>query len=169
MGEIKVNLQTEEIQLIPYDEKYKEIIEIFTLPGEQIQFTAKPSDLLEKAKKDTTRNVVVITANQIPVGVFALQSGARVAEYTDNPNALLLIAFSINYEKQGKGYAQKGLASLHDFVASYFPNKNEIVLAVNERNIPAQKLYLKVGFEDRGQRRMGPIGRQLVLYLPLEK
>ncbi|MEI4620224.1 GNAT family N-acetyltransferase [Bacillus pfraonensis] len=169
MGEMKVNLQTEEIQLIPYDEKYKEIIEVFTLPGEQIQFTAKPSDLLEKAKKDTTRNVVVITANQIPVGVFALQSGARVAEYTDNPNALLLISFSINYEKQGKGYAQKGLALLHDFVASYFSDKNEIVLAVNERNIPAQKLYFKVGFEDRGQRRMGPIGRQLILYLPLEK
>ncbi|EOQ08502.1 MULTISPECIES: GNAT family N-acetyltransferase [Bacillus] len=164
-----MNLQTEDIQLIPYDEKYKEIIDAFILPSEQIQFTAKPSDLLEKAKKDTTRNVVVILANHTPVGIFALQSGTRVAEYTDNPNALLLVAFSINYEKQGKGYAKKGLALLHDFVASYFPNKNEIVLAVNEKNITAQKLYLKVGFEDRGQRRMGPIGRQLVLYLSLEK
>ncbi|MBO1580727.1 GNAT family N-acetyltransferase [Bacillus sp. XF8] len=165
-----MNLQAEDIQLIPYDEKYKEIIEAFILPSEQIQFTAKPSDLLEKAKKDVTRNVVVIMANHhTPVGIFALQSGARVAEYTDNPNALLLVAFSINYEKQGKGYAKKGLTLLHDFVASHFPNKNEIVLAVNERNIPAQKLYLQVGFEDRGQRRMGPIGRQLVLYLPLEK
>ncbi|MBC6973324.1 GNAT family N-acetyltransferase [Bacillus sp. Xin] len=169
MGEMKVNLQTEEIQLIPYDEKYKKIIEAFTLPSEQIQFTANPSDLLEKAKKDMTRNIVVILANHIPVGIFALQSGVRVAEYTDNPNALLLAAFSINYAEQGKGYAKKGLTLLHDFVSSYFPDKNEIVLAVNERNIPAQKLYLKVGFEDRGQRRMGPIGRQLILYLPLEK
>ena len=164
-----MNLQTENIQLIPYDETYKEIIEAFVLPTEQIQFTAKPSDLLEKAKKDTTRNVVVILANRTPVGVFALQTGVRVAEYTDNPNALLLVAFSINYEKQAKGYAKKGLALLHDFVASYFPDKNEIVLAVNERNILAQRLYLKVGFEDRGRRRMGPIGRQLVLYLSIEK
>ncbi len=162
---MKVNLQTEEIQLIPYDEKYKKIIEAFTLPSEQIQFTAKPSDLLERAEEDATRNVVVITANQIPVGIFALQSGARVAEYTENPHALLLNSFSINYENQGKGYAKKGLTLLREFAKSYFPNTNEIVLAVNERNIPAQKLYAKVGFEDRGQRRMGPIGRQLVLYL----
>lgn len=164
-----MNLQIEDIQLIPYDEKYKKIIEAFTLPSEQIKFTAKPSELLKKAEKDTTRNVVVITANQMPVGVFALQSGIRVTEYTDNPNALLLVAFSIHYEEQGKGYAKTGLALLHKFVSTYFPDTNEIVLAVNERNIPAQKLYLKVGFEDRGQRRMGPIGRQLILYLPIEK
>ncbi|WP_459502902.1 GNAT family N-acetyltransferase [Bacillus sp. C1] len=164
-----MSLQTENIQLIPYDEQYKTTIEAFTLPSEQVQFTAKPRDLLEKAKKDPTRNVVVITANQKPVGVFALQSGKRVGEYTGNPHALLLTSFSIHYEEQGKGYAKKGLTLLHHFVSSHFSDKNEIVLAVNERNIPAQKLYFKVGFEDRDQRRMGPIGRQLVLYLPIHK
>lgn len=159
----------ENLQLVPYEEKYKEMIQAFTLPSEQVQFTANPSELLEKAKEDSTRNVVVILANDKPVGIFALQCGERVDEYTDNGNALLLVAFSINHDEQGKGYAKRGLALLHNFVASYFPDKNEIVLAVNERNIPAQKLYLKVGFEDRGQRRMGPIGSQLVLYLPLKK
>ncbi|MDM5188652.1 GNAT family N-acetyltransferase [Bacillus sp. DX4.1] len=159
----------ENLQLVPYEEKYKEMIQAFTLPSEQVQFTANPSELLKKAKEDSTHNVVVILANDKPVGIFALQCGERVNEYTNNGNALLLVAFSINYDEQGKGYAKQGLTLLHNFVASYFPEKNEVVLAVNERNIPAQKLYLKVGFEDRGQRRMGPIGRQLVLYLPLKK
>lgn len=164
-----MSLHTGEIKLVPYKEEYKEIIETFTLPSEQVQFTSKPSELLEKAKKDPTRNVVVILDNEVPVGIFALQTGERIGEYTNNHDALLLVSFSINYEKQGKGYAKKALELLKAFVSYYFPTKNEIVLAVNERNIPAQKLYLKVGFEDRGQRRMGPIGRQLVLYLPVQK
>lgn len=163
-----MNLHTENIELVPYDEKYKEIIECFTLPSEQAQFTAYPNELLKMAREDMTRNVVMILANQVPVGVFSLQTGERVAEYTDNPNALLFASFSINYNEQRKGYAKKGLALLHTYVSSYFPGKNEIVLVVNEKNIPAQKLYFKVGFEDRCQRRTGRIGRQLVLHLPLK-
>lgn len=31
-----------------------------------------------------------------------------------------------------------------------FSDKNEVVLAVNEKNIPAQNLYEKVGFKIKG-------------------
>ena len=58
---------------------------------------------------------------------------------------------------------------LEEFVKRYFPIKNEVVLAVNERNIPAQNLYAKVGFEDKGFRRMGPIGQQIIMHLPIMK
>lgn len=58
---------------------------------------------------------------------------------------------------------------LEEFVKCYFPIKNEVVLAVNERNIPAQNLYAKVGFEDKGFRRMGPIGQQIIMHLPIMK
>ena len=47
--------------------------------------------------------------------------------------------------------------------------KNEVVLAVNEKNIPAQNLYEKVGFQDKGFRRMGPIGQQIIMHLPIIK
>lgn len=58
---------------------------------------------------------------------------------------------------------------LEEFVKRYFPIKNEVVLAVNERNIPAQNLYAKVGFQDKGFRRMGPIGEQIIMHLPIMK
>lgn len=58
---------------------------------------------------------------------------------------------------------------LEEFVKRYFPIKNEVVLAVNERNIPAQNLYAKVGFQDKGFRRMGPIGQQIIMHLPIMK
>jgi len=61
------------------------------------------------------------------------------------------------------------LLLLEEFVKCYFPIKNEVVLAVNERNIPAQNLYAKVGFEDKGFRRMGPIGQQIIMHLPIMK
>lgn len=159
-----------EIQLVPYKEKYKEVIQTFTLPSEQVQFTSDPSELLEKAKSDRTKNVIVILDyNGIPVGLFALQTGDRVQEFTDNQNALLLTSFSINHDSQRKGYAKKSLALLQDFVQRYFPMKNEVVLAVNEKNIPAQNLYKKVGFQDKGFRRMGPIGQQIIMHLPIIK
>ncbi|MGG4561061.1 GNAT family N-acetyltransferase [Bacillus toyonensis] len=165
-----MNIHTGEIQLVPYKETYKEIIQSFTLPSEQVQFTSDPGELLKKAKSDRTKNVIVILDyNGVPVGLFALQTGERVQEFTENEDALLLTSFSINYNKQRRGYVKKSLALLQDFVKLYFPIKNEVVLAVNEKNMPAQKLYEKVGFEDRGFRRMGPIGQQIIMHLPIIK
>ncbi|MGG2065552.1 GNAT family N-acetyltransferase [Bacillus sp. S14(2024)] len=157
------------IQLVPYTEEFKELLQAFTLPEEQVQFTSHPMELLKKAEQDPTRNPIVILADDKPVGIFALQSGNRVQEYTNKEHSLLLVSFSIDYTEQGKGYAKQALYQLPNYVYTYFPNIEEIVLAVNERNIPAQKLYVTVGFEDRGHRRMGPIGPQIVLYLSLEK
>ncbi|MGN5652042.1 GNAT family N-acetyltransferase [Bacillus sp. Brlt_9] len=165
-----MNIHTGEIQLVPFKEKYKEVIQTFTLPSEQVRFTLDPSELLEKAKSDRTKNVIVILDyNGVPVGLFALQTGDRVQEFTDNQDALLLTSFSINHNRQRKGYAEKSLALLQGFVKCYFPIKNEVVLAVNEKNIPAQNLYEKVGFQDKGFRRMGPIGQQIIMHLPIMK
>lgn len=163
-----MNIHTGEIQLVPYKETYKEIIQSFTLPSEQVQFTSDPGKLLEKAKNDRTKNVIVILDyNGVPVGLFALQTGDRVLEFTKNKDAILLTSFSINYDKQRRGYAGKALALLKEFVKRYFPIKNEVILAVNEKNIPAQKLYEKVGFQDKGARRMGPIGQQIIMHLSI--
>ena len=50
---------------------------------------------------------------------------------------------------------------------SQFPTCNEVVLAVNHKNVPAQRLYERVGFQDTGRRRMGPIGEQWVMNITL--
>ena len=138
-----MNIHTGEIQLVPYKEEYKEVIETFTLPSEQVRFTSDPAELLKKAKNDRTKNVIVILDyNGVPVGLFALQTGDRVQEFTENENALLLTSFSINHNRQRKGYAKKSLALLQEFVQRYFPMKNEVVLAVNEK-IFQHKIYMK--------------------------
>lgn len=47
-----------------------------------------------KQKNDRTKNVVVILDyNGVPVGVFVLQTGGIVQEFTDNNDAILLTSF----------------------------------------------------------------------------
>ena len=123
-----------------------------------------PSKILEVTEG---QNRIVILSGIEPVGFFLLHSTERVKEYSDNPNAMLLTALSVNRSKQGKGYAKQGMLLLRDFVKSEFPNCDEIVLVVNHKNVPAQRLYLRVGFEDRGKRKIGPLGEQFVMSLSL--
>ena len=54
---------------------------------------------------------------------------------------------------------------LTPFIKSAFPMYNEIVLAVNHKNAPAEELYKKVGFVDTAKRIEGPLGEQLIMSL----
>lgn len=155
------------IILTGYDAQYDPVLKRFFLPEEQAQFTGMPLEMIRMAKEDHTRKPVVILSGSHPVGFFVLCTGELVFDYTPNHNALLLIAFSINHSEQGKGYAKNGLMGLKDYVKMHFSNKNEVVLAVNGKNISAQKLYEKVGFKDTGKRKRGKNGEQFILSLHL--
>jgi RimJ/RimL family protein N-acetyltransferase len=148
------------VNILRYKPEYFESLEEFELPKEQEQFTALPTEMLEVTDE---RHPIVILTNNEPVGFFVLHSSNRVKEYTDNPNAMLLTALSINHSQQGRGYAKEGMKQIKVFVNQEFPECNEIVLAVNKKNIAARKLYEKVGYIDTGRRRMGKIGEQLIL------
>ncbi|WP_067837512.1 GNAT family N-acetyltransferase [Amphibacillus sediminis] len=153
------------IKLAYATQDYFKELHAFQLPDQQAQFAALP--IKQQSDIEEGQNPIVILNGQEPVGFFLLHTTDRVKEYTDNPRAVLLTAFSINYIHQGKGYAYRGLAMLKKFITSEFSNINEVVLAVNHKNIPAQKLYTKVGFIDTGKRKTGPIGEQWIMKLNL--
>ncbi|MGE7269956.1 GNAT family N-acetyltransferase [Brevibacillus panacihumi] len=153
-----------EVHLSLYDEAFTEALLQFSLPEEQLSFTALPNKVLEETLRDPDRYPVVIVAEGIPVGFFVLHVGEGIGEYTSNPRAILLRALSVTEEHQGKGYAKKAMLALPNFVAEHLPGKEEIILAVNERNLAAKQLYEKSGFVDKGITRMGPIGRQYMLH-----
>jgi RimJ/RimL family protein N-acetyltransferase len=159
--------KSEQVQLCFYGPEHDAALQTFYLPAEQKKFTALPTEVIDLSIQDENRYPVVILNRDTPVGFFVLHDGKDIQTFTNNPNAMLLQAFSINYIHQGKGYAKKALQLLPEFVMKHFPYINEIVLAVNEKNIAARQLYEKSGFEDRGLRRLGKIGRQLILHYPL--
>ncbi|TKH44019.1 hypothetical protein C1I60_11750 [Paenibacillus terrae] len=53
------------------------------------------------------------------------------------------------------------------YISEYFPHVREVVLGVNARNLPAQSLYLKCGFKDEGDTKMGSHGLQHILKMSL--
>ena len=156
--------KTDYLELVHFSCEYSDILDSFELPKEQVQFTSLPGNYKEVTEGQYR---IVILNDREPVGFFLLHATDRVKDYSDNPQAMLLTALSINQVKQGKGYAKQAMLLLRKFVADEFPNCNEIVLAVNHKNIAAQRLYLKVGFQDTGIRKMGIIGKQYIMNLKL--
>ncbi|WP_430539415.1 GNAT family N-acetyltransferase [Listeria rocourtiae] len=81
---------------------------------------------------------------------------------------MLLRGYSIDSSVQGRGYGAKSLAELKAYVRNNFEGVSTVVLAVNKRNIPAQKLYLKSGFIETSRVVLGPRGEQFVYELGIE-
>jgi RimJ/RimL family protein N-acetyltransferase len=152
------------VELCFYQPEHDEILQTFNLSEEQKKFTALPNDALKLCKEDSNRHPVVIVAENTVVGFFVLHFGKNISSFTNNPNAILLRAFSVSPIFQGKGYAKRAMLQVPEFVSKHFKLVNEIVLAVNENNITAKQLYENTGYEDKGIRREGRIGMQYILH-----
>lgn len=154
------------IRLSSYSENYKKALLEFQLPAEQARYTALPCDALEMTLQDPDRYPMVIVKENTAVGFFVLHIGSDYTLLVNNPKAILMRAFSIDAKYQGKGYAKETLKLLPAYVSGSFPDVNEIILAVNEENIPAQHLYNKAGFVDYGNRKQGSHGLQFIYQYP---
>lgn len=150
------------VQLEHFDEKFLHDLENFDLPQQQIQFSALPKEIINTTDGQYR---IVITHQEQAVGFFLLHTTERVKDYSSNPNALLLTALTVDHKHQGMGFAKEGMLALPHFIRDFFPNHNEVILVVNEKNIPAQHLYKKVGFIDTGIRKTGSIGEQILMSL----
>ncbi|GAA0606817.1 GNAT family N-acetyltransferase [Virgibacillus siamensis] len=152
-----------------YTEKFKTAVDHYFLNEAHLQFTALPLDALKACCDDPSRYPVLILHNNVLVGFFVLHGWDGAKTYSDNRNAILLRAYSIDSRHQGNHYASRSLRVLNDFVKNYFPGKDEMVLAVNHANLKAQCLYVRNGFIDTGHRIMGRKGEQLILHKKLKR
>lgn len=151
------------MELFEYEERFKEQVENYKLSEEQLQFTGTPKKCIELSRADTDRHSILFLANNELVTFFVLHENVGIKPYSENPKAMLLRAFSTDYYYQGKGYAKQSLLFLPDFVRKEYPHINEIVLAVNIKNITAHSLYKKCGFIDEGVRKIGKKGQLIIM------
>lgn len=148
-----------------YEHKYHSQLEDYGIPAEQLTYTSMPLDAVQKCSIEDDRFPTVILSNDRVVGFFVLHGWEGVKAYSDNRKAILLRGYSINDAFQGKGIATNSLIQLPSFIKTYFPEKNEIILAVNIRNKVAQYVYKKAGFKDKGRRVMGKKGELIILHI----
>lgn len=146
-----------------YEEKYRRQLEEYLLSDEQLYYTSTPLDALEKCLTEEDRHPIVILNDGMVAGFFILHGWEGVKSYSDNKEAILMRAYSIQHPFQGQGIGRKSLEQLVPFVKKHFPAKKEVILAVNVKNTRAQYVYQKAGFADTGRRVMGPKGEQIIL------
>lgn len=158
---------TDIISLDFYNPEYKSYLMSYYLPEDQLKYTSLPLDAIVKCEKEKERFPVIIFYNNVPAGFFVLHGWEGVKTYSENKKAILLRAYSINISYQGKGIAKQSLRLLPSFVKKHFPDKNEIILAVNHMNKAAQHVYRKGGFIDKGLRTMGRKGQLFIMHMDL--
>ncbi|MGO1060802.1 GNAT family N-acetyltransferase [Planococcus sp. FY231025] len=140
----------------------------YDLPSDQLEFTRLPQEIMERDAEDPEKHFVIIKARGMDAGFFELDESDDRKRYSDNPKALLLRGYSVNPEFQGRGIATGSIYVLPEFIRKEFPGFNEVVLGVNARNVPAQHIYQRAGFEDTGRRVMRPKGEQIVMSLRVD-
>lgn len=159
----------ENVALTFYSEAYQSSIHSYTLPEEQLIYTALPAEAIAKCKQERDRTPVLILAENKLAGFFVLDAGEAVKEYTEGSGALLIRSYSIHPDYQGKGVGKKSLKLLPSFINHHFRTKNKVVLGVNHKNTAAQHLYKRCGFVDTDWHVFGSQGKQFVYQMNIKK
>ena len=149
------------IQLVFYDKRYKDDLSKIHLTEDNQRFTQTPSEVLETLSDPYRRMVLILNKNTC-VGYFVLHEKEGALSIGFDDKALLIRSLAIDPLMQGKGFAFHGMNILPEFVKEHYTDINEIVLIVNEKNVPAQKLYQKVGFVEHSSRLNEIHGVQLI-------
>ncbi|MCM3769202.1 GNAT family N-acetyltransferase [Priestia aryabhattai] len=160
---------TKNVALAFYSETYDSSIHNYTLPEEQLIYTALPVEAIVKCEQEKDRTPVLILVENKLAGFFVLDAGEAVKEYTDSFGALLIRSYSIHPDYQRNGIGKKSLKLLSSFIQHHFPTKNEVVLGVNHKNTAAQHLYNRSGFVDTNRRIFGSQGEQFVYQMNIKK
>ncbi len=158
------------IELRIIEDTFKPALLSYSLPEEQMPFTALPEKVFERIE---TRNAngdfealpICILWGQQPVGMFVLDSGEDLSKWTSNANAFFLRSLSINPIFQKKGIAKQAMQLIPAFLNAHFEDKQitEIVLGVNLKNDVAKNLYLSLGFKEYGFNMNTPFVGQIIM------
>jgi len=152
------------LTLVAYQDTQQERDRIASYPLSDPTFTATPQTALAIAIGNPDRLPVMILADTELVGFLVLIKNEDVREVGADPaTAVLIRSLSISETQRGQGFATQALQLLPAFVRHNFPAATTLTLSVDHGNLPAQKLYEKVGYTDTGRRRFGTYGEQYVL------
>ncbi|MFT8531864.1 GNAT family N-acetyltransferase [Bifidobacterium aquikefiri] len=149
------------MRLIECSPEFEERIADYSL--QDTTYTGAPKDAITVSKKNGKYHSIlcVTEGNEIPT-FFVLDSGDDKFRYTADSRSLLLRSFSTDDRFVRKGYALEALRLLPAYISARFPETDQVVLGVNERNSAAQQLYEKAQFIRQNRVYQGRLGRQLI-------
>ena len=98
------------VQLVPYEEQYKERLKQFYQPAEVLKYTQLPEYSIEEIN-DNVHDVVIINQNQT-IGFFLLHRTDRRFQYTDDKQSLLLTGLIMDHSYSGIGHGKQYIYKL---------------------------------------------------------
>ncbi|WP_026697161.1 GNAT family N-acetyltransferase [Alkalicoccus chagannorensis] len=152
-----------DVMLDFYEEADAPLLADYALPKEQQRYASLPLQAIRDAEEIPGRYPVLIRSGGQAAGFFLLDRWPGTKAYTDDREALLLRSYSIQTRYQGMGMAGASLAELPAFVRAHFPACTKVLLAVNEQNTAAQRVYERGGFVRTGETRMGRKGMLVLM------
>lgn len=140
----------------------------YVLDEIQSQFTATAKQTIVKIEDrnqsgDFFAYPITIFHDEKVAGFFVLDFGYDKFEFTENPHSVLLRSLSVNPDFQRLGIGKSAMTEVDHFIREHFSECNEIVLAVNEKNISAFQLYHRTGYMSDGKMREGRCGPQFLM------
>ncbi|URN93802.1 MAG: GNAT family N-acetyltransferase [Candidatus Pristimantibacillus lignocellulolyticus] len=150
-----------------YNSKWESIVRSFELNEKQKDFVFVPSKALDFFELDNNCFAIIIFLETEPIGFFILHRSKEAKDYSDKIQNVFLRSLSIDRNYQCRGYAGSAMRVLPKFICDNFPETEEIILTVHEKNTPAKKLYEKSGFVYNGKNIKGRKGNELVMIYSL--
>lgn len=129
-------------------------------------YTAHPLEVVAMAEADSERYpLLMVNAAEQLVGFFCLHVGAGPAGYGFSGQYYGLIrALSIDDRYRRQGYGVACFRQIFELLAPLdLSSVSHLILAVNEKNTPAQALYEKSGFTVIKRGVQGVKGPQLLM------
>lgn len=156
------------MRLIEYDETYYDKLKHYQLSEEQLYFTGQPLENIQQQRENRNHPMLLLNDDAEIVTYFGLQEIHEFSNYYPHQQTMLLRSYSTDLKYLRKGYGKISLSLLPDFLQRHYPETEAVVLAVNEKNKAAQKLYEHGGFIDSGLRINGKKGVLKIMELSLK-
>ena len=159
-----------EINIREFTEQDREHLENYILSDKQQIYSSMPIEVLDDAlnDKDRTANVVVTDDGKV-IGFFVLHKHYQHEGY-DTPHEVVYVrSLSINEKYQGNGYGTAVAQHLPVYVQENFSSFDHLYLVVDGENAGAWNLYERAGFLHLATKEEGPIGKERLYYLDLNR
>ena len=159
-----------EINIRKFTEADRKHLETYELNEKQQVYSSMPLEVLDDAlaDKDRTANVVVTGDGKV-IGFFVLHKHYQHEGY-DTPHEVVYVrSLSINEKYQWNGYGTTVAQNLPVYVQENFSAFDHLYLVVDGENAGAWNLYERAGFLHLATKEEGPIGKERLYYLDLNR
>ena len=138
------------------------------ISAEQVEFAGTVARSIAACEAGDAAEVAGLAIRSVGeiVGWVLLKRGKAAPAWAD-ADAVVVGGLRIDRRQQGRGIGAAAVAALAPWVAKHWTQAGRLMLRVDEGNVAGIRAYEKAGWREVGERRVGRVGVERTLQLPL--